>query len=136
MGCMGNSTKDGKIENNEVEEDKLIIEYQIKEDQNKINIFGQKFVENNKNKCKIIVEGKEFDLKEKFNLTNCKKEDNKLTITLKGINSVTNLDYMFCKCTNLSNLPDISKWNTKNVTSMEGMFSDCINLLYLPDISN
>ena len=120
---MGNSTKDGKITNNEVEEeDKLIIEYQIKEDQNEINIFGQKFVENNKNKCKIIVEGKEFDLEEKFNLTNYKKEDNKLTITLKGINNVTNLGYMFCKCTNLSDLPNISKWNTKNVTSMDVCF--------------
>ena len=42
---------------------------------------------------------------------------------------------MFCKCTNLSNLPDISKWDTSNVTKMSFMFSKCSKLTSLPDIS-
>ena len=35
--------------------------YDIKE-KNSINIFGSKFVENNKNKCKMIIDNKEYKL--------------------------------------------------------------------------
>jgi len=32
---------------------------------------------------------------------------------------------MFCKCSLLTSLPDISKWNTSNVTNKKGMFGGC-----------
>ena len=42
---------------------------------------------------------------------------------------------MFCECSLLSSLPDISKWDTSNVTNMSGMFNACESLSSLPDIS-
>ena len=41
---------------------------------------------------------------------------------------------MFCNCTSLSIIPDISKWNTSNVTNMSCMFYNCSSLLSLPDL--
>ena len=58
-----------------------------------------------------------------------------LEIKLKGINNITNMGYMFCGCSNLSNLPDISKWNTNNITDICYMFNGCSSLSSLPDIS-
>ena len=40
----------------------ISIKYLIKKDDKKINIFGKKFVENNKDKCKYIYENKEYEL--------------------------------------------------------------------------
>ena len=35
------------------------------------------------------------------------------------------MSYMFCNCSSLSCLPDISKWNTSKVTNMSYMFFNC-----------
>ena len=98
-----------------------------------INIFGSEFVKNNKNNCKMIIDNKEYDLEEKFNIKNC--NNNILNIKLKGIDNITNMSYMFKWCSSLSSLPDISKWNTDNVTNMSYMFYGCESLISLPDIS-
>ena len=42
---------------------------------------------------------------------------------------------IFCECSSLSSLPDISNWNINNVTYMSGIFYGCSSLLSLPDIS-
>ena len=42
---------------------------------------------------------------------------------------------MFCGCSSLSSLPDISNWNTNNVINMSSMFRGCSSLSSLPDIS-
>ena len=99
-----------------------------KKDNNIITIFGYKFVERNKNNCKLIIEGKEEDLKEKINLLN----KDMIEIKLKGITNVTDMSYMFYECSSLSSLPDISKWNTSNVTDMGGMFTGCKDSLIIP----
>jgi len=36
--------------------------------ENIINIFGSKFVEKNRNLCKIIIDNKEYELTEKYNI--------------------------------------------------------------------
>ena len=43
--------------------------------------------------------------------------------------NVTNMSYMFYKCSSLISLPNISKWNTKNDNNMNYIFSECFNLL-------
>ena len=103
------------------------------ENEENIRIFGHEFVENNKNKCKMIIDNKEYEITENYNITNY--NNNKLEIKLKGIDNVTNMSYMFSRCSSLSSLPDISKWNTSNVTDMSGMFVGCSSLSSLPDIS-
>ena len=42
---------------------------------------------------------------------------------------------LFCDCSSLSILPDISKWDTNNVINMSLMFCNCNNLLSLPDLA-
>ena len=106
--------------------------YEIKKG-NYINIFGSKFVENNKNICKIIIDKKKSEITEKYNIKN--NNNNKVKIILKGIDNVNDMSYMFSGCSSLSSLPNISKWNTNNVTYMNKMFYGCSSLSSLPDIS-
>ena len=115
--------------------DEINIKYKIEEKDKAIKLFGSSFVENNKKNCKLIINGKEKELKEMYNfgLFNTKKDF--LEIKLKGITDITNMSWIFCRCSSLSSLPDISKWNTSNVTNMSGMFLGCSSLSSLPDIS-
>ena len=100
--------------------------------EDKIKIFDEDFIKNNKDKCKIIYEEKEYNLTEYFNAKNI----NKLEIKLKGINKVTNMKGMFYKCKLLESLPDISNWNTDNIIDMSFLFFGCSNLKSLSNISN
>jgi surface protein len=118
--------------------DEITIIYQIiKELDTKINIFGKTFVENNKDKCKIIINGKEQELVECLDnqnysdIFNFKGKYTEISIKLKGINKITNASYMFKNCVALIALPDLGKWDTSKVTSMEGMFGDCWTLIYI-----
>ena len=125
----------------------------------RIKIFGTYFVNNNRNKCTIIYQGKNYDLNEEFIFY--ESNDNLLEITLIGINNITDMScmfegsslfkldgisdlntsniidmsYLFSGCSSLKILPDISNWNTRNVTDLSYMFSGCKSLEYLPDIS-
>ena len=110
----------------------IYIIYDIKEG-NKIKIFGEEFVKNNKNICKMIIDNKEYEIAERYNIKS--KKINKLKIKLGGINNVNNMSYMYFECSSLLSLPDISNWNTNNVNNMSGMFSYCLFLSSLPDIS-
>ena len=67
----------------------IIIKYR-KNDEFEIQIFGQNFVNNNKDKCKIIYEGKEYDLKQNLNVQMIKMKQK-----LKIIKIITNLADMF-----------------------------------------
>ena len=93
----------------------------------KRRIFGEKFVENNKDKCIMIINDKEYILSTDINKAIIKNES--FEIKLKEIETITDMSYMFSNC---ENLPDISKWDTFNVKNMSYMFSNCENL---PDIS-
>ena len=99
----------------------------------KIRIFGKNFVKNNKDKCKIIIDGKEYELMEGFNINNKIKIE--IEIKLIGIHNITDMSYMFNGCSSLSKLPDISKWDTNKVTNMRAMFIGCSSLSNLTDIS-
>ena len=79
-------------------------EYDVYEgDKKNIRIFGDIFVDNNKNICKMIIDNKELDITGKYNIENYK--NNKLEIKLKGINNVTNMSNIFSGCSSLSSLP-------------------------------
>jgi len=104
-----------------------------KEKGNEINIFGYEFIKKNKNKCKMIIDNMEYEITNKYNIENYKY--NKLNIKLKLIDKISDMSSMFCGCSSLSSLPDISKCNTNNVKDMSGMFFGCSSLSSLPDIS-
>ena len=108
--------------------------YNINREENTINIFGTDFVKNNKDKCKMFIEGKEYEIRKKFDITNYDKE--KLEIKLKGINKVTDMSCMFSGCSTLISIENFTNLNTSKVTNMNSMFSGCSSLLTIPDISN
>ena len=118
----------------EKEDEKEII-YKPNKDGN-VRIFGYDFVLNNKQKCKIIYNNKEYELKEYINDID-KNYNNKddIKIKIKGIENVTNMKGMFSGCNTLSSLPDLSELNTSKVKNMSEMFSGCKTLSSLPDIS-
>ena len=112
--------------------DKIIIRYKINKNEKEIKIFDNKFINNNRNKCKILYEEKEYEIKERWNIDDTIKNEI-LEIKLKGIKNPNDLSYMFYGCSNLLSLPDISKLNTNNVTNMACIFRGCSNLSDLSD---
>ena len=167
--------------------DEILLKYKIDNDKPKIRIFGHTFFNNNKDKLSFICENKSYELNEFFSLSDLNEEKEFLEIHLKGIKNVVNwsnmfkdcslllsikdnysmdnidvtdMSYMFSRCSKLENidihcktnkvtnmssmfsccsslitLPDISKWNIDNVTDMSSMFCSCSSLKTLPDIS-
>ena len=113
----------------------ITIIYRINKNDKKIRIFGENFVHNNKNNCKILCDGNEYEITEYFDVSKINKNQNKLEIKLRIINNLVNFSYMFSRCSSLLYLPDISKFNTFNINNMIDMFYGCSSLLFLPDIS-
>ena len=96
-----------------------------------IKIFGNDFVKNNKELCKIKYNGIKYRLEESFKV---KSDKNEIEIQLRGINNISNASCMFRNCNSLLSIPDILKWNTINVKNMSQMFENC-NSIILPDLS-
>ena len=94
-------------------------EMHILEKEYTINIFGKEFLKNNKNICKMIIDYKEYELSEKFNFKYYNKDI--LEIKLKGIDNITDMSFMFYRCTSLLYISEYSKWNTDNVTNISYM---------------
>ena len=118
--------------------DKFILRYNIDKHyvkDNKIKIFGEKFVKNNESNCKILCIGQTYNLVDSFDISNGNKENNMLEFELEGINNITNASYMFYECNCLSPLSQISGWDTSKITNMEALFSNCASCTSLPDIS-
>ena len=114
----------------------ITLKYKVNPLDNKISIFGKKFVENNKNNCYMIIDGNRLELKEELDIKIDIKENTKeLIIKLAGLNKITDISYLFEKCECLIEAPNISKINTKKITNMSSMFKHCSNLESLPDIS-
>ena len=128
------------------ENKKLIKEYNIKFKKEGINeitaiynsqknmyIFGNGFVENNKDNCVIIYKGKEYKLQSYFDFEDISNQ--KITLKLRGIYNIKNIQGIFCDCSNLIELPDIHLINTENFTDFSFLFYWCDSLKSLPDIS-
>ena len=110
--------------------DEIKIIYKVKDKE--VKLFDEYFVKRNKNNCKLIIDGKEQELKEKYSFGIFSSKKDIFEIKLKGITNITNMSEMFRGCESLSSLPDISKWNTSNVTDMWRMFYGCNESLKIP----
>ena len=133
---INNELKEYKESN--VNDNFITVKYKV-ENNKKIKIFGEDFVANNKNFCKLIINEKEFDLMTFYNIENLENEklnDDILEIKLKGINRVTNMSQLFYECSSLFFLPDISNWNTSKVINMSHLFFECRSLSFISDLSN
>jgi surface protein len=149
-----------KIES--INDNEIFLRYKINNDSdNKIKLFGKKFVELNKKSCRIIIDTKEYqicshwdknkidqnkkilEVKLKINkplstvkdmFSNC---DSLITFADNNLNTskVIDTSYMFYECKQLFELSDISKWDTSKITDMNSMFKGCEQLSKIPNIS-
>ena len=115
--------------------DEIKIIYNINRRKLKIKLFDIHFINNNKDKCYLIIEEKKYDLIEYLLIKDIKTKGKNIEIKLKGFNRISDMSYMFYDCSSIFSLPNISKWNTSNITNMSYMFSNCSFLFSLPDIS-
>ena len=147
---------------NNLYNDEITIKYKIDRNKKKLIIFGNEFVKNNKDNCKLLINNNLTDLTSFLDLNSYNIENDFLEIKLRifddlkdlshmffGCSSllslpdfselktdnITKMNHLFMKCESLSLLSDISKWNTSNVTDMSYMFYDCKSLSELPNIS-
>ena len=123
----------------------ITIRYKIGEKKldRKVKLFDPIFVENNKDKVTVVINGKEKELSAYYQNLEDKDEiivtlSQKTTKTDRGdvVNRekyITDMSYMFNNCKYFDSV-DFSKWKTENITSMEAMFQLC-NFDKAPNIS-
>ena len=105
-------------------------------EEGKYNIFGDKFVKNNKNNIDLIINGIKNNLIQKYKLG---KGINKIELIIK--NKITNLEYMFYECNCLINIDGLKYLDTKDINNFENIFYECsllsdINALKYWNVSN
>ena len=96
-----------------------------------IRLFGKNFVEKNKDKCRMLIAGKEYEVKEmmkkeEFGEYGIKENDGVLEVRLKG-KEIYDMSYMFCDCKSLIKV-DLSSFNTRDIEDMTNMFFGCESL--------
>ena len=122
----------------------ITIKYKVKIHDEKIKIFGKKFVENNKKNFKIELINNQiknyFDLDE-FQIVNEKmRKDGYVEIRLIAINPIKNMSFMFGKASydeppvRIQEIVEFKNWSTKDVTNMSKLFCECNELISLPDL--
>jgi len=124
-----------QIYNKMIIKNEISLEYQIEKEDEKIKIFGDEFVKNNKDNFYIILNEKEYKLINSFNKSDVGKSNKTFTIKLKEIETAINLNYIFNDCSNLISVENLSNWNMNNITEMKAAFSGCSSLVNLSDIS-
>ena len=82
----------------------MTIIYKIDKNKEKLKIFGDNFVKNNKNNCYLLINGKKIDLCSEINIKEEQKEN--LEIKLIETKIITDMSYMFYNCSSLQSLPD------------------------------
>ena len=120
--------------NSELNEFTII--YKMENKKNQIKIFNKKFVETNKNKCYLLVNGNKTNLCEFLQLNDALRKLDTLEIKLIEVEPMTDISSKFRDVRALLSLPDISNLNTSNITKMGFLFAQCTSLQYLPPFLN
>ena len=110
---------------------KYTLDQNLFENNQYLRLFGEKFVQKNKNNCKLSIAGKTYEIKckinqEEFENYNIKKNDEILEVQLKG-KAIEDMSSLFFLCTSLIYV-NFSSFSSKNVTNMEAMFYGCKSL--------
>ena len=119
-----------------------ILKYQLNPKDNKIQIFGSEFVNNNRNYCKLKFKNNdnkyenENEIHEYYKYTKT-NENEILEIKLIMNKNISNINCFFNECSSLISISDdITYWDISNIKHMSNVFSGCSSLNSLPDISN
>ena len=102
---------------------KIILIYEKKSNEYYANnIFGKKFVDNNKGKIELKINGE----KNKLSRYGLKERENKIKIIIKD--KKTNLEYMLYKCNSLKNIEEFKFLDAKEINNFANMFNGCESL--------
>ena len=126
--------------NNGKRVNRIIAKYDIKQTDKNIKIFGKKFVENNRKKCKIYVEEIVQELRETIFVNEYMRNKRQLTIELIETEPIIDMSYLFGGdfydgCKSLISIEQLDNWNTIKVNNMSHLFNNCESLSLLPDLS-
>jgi len=105
--------------------------YKTNEYNQDTKIFNENFILNNMKRAKIIIENKQYDLKE-----NVRSAKQKFKVEIKFIDNIIELNSMFKKCKSLSSIHNFKNLNTKYLQTIYHLFCGCSSLIYIDDISN
>ena len=108
----------------------IILEYKISNNEKKIRLFGEKFFQSNKDKCKMLID---FSLKDISEFYKPKENETKLNIKLEISDDISDISYMFNECTSLVAVNDFSDLNRGNITNISYLFSGCSSLEKISD---
>ena len=130
-----NKSKKSKVEFNKNNKNEIKLMYYT-EKEGIFNIFGEKFVENNKDNIDLIINGVKQKLIIAYKL---KKGENNIKLIIK--NKIINLEFMFYKCKSLKNIDELKYLDTKHINNFSYIFSYCssltdLNGLEIWDVSN
>ena len=114
----------------------IIVEYNIKKEEEEIILLGEKFIKNNKNNIEIFFNEKKQEIKKSYKKNKYKINNDKFEVKIKIISELTDMSYMFQGCSSIISIKNIERLDTRNVKNMSYLFCDCCSLEYLPDISN
>ena len=113
----------------------------INNNTNEIELFGSQFVENNKQKCFLLINKRIMELNRLINLTNIFKkipEVNPIILDVRLIEKknqlMSDLSFMFSEISTIREI-NFNNYDTHNIKSMAHMFNNCSSLTELPDIS-
>ena len=124
--------------------ERIYLEYRPSSESNKsTKIFGDKFVEKNKNNCNLIIQGEVIELVSSINFCDYYKDiqisnlkgNLQVILVIKDYNQIIDMSYMFYEASSLVFLKYNSIFNTDKVTNMSYMFYNCTSLKSLPCIS-
>ena len=122
-----------KVKNSEI-----LLKYKVMDEKvEKIKLFGEKFIHNNKDNFYLSINNELSELNEYF-IINKKKRVKELVVKLvkREDKEFTNMSYIFHECTFLLSLEDVSKWDISRVNDMSHSFHGCSSLHNIPaDIS-
>ena len=116
--------------NNSGNKKELNFEY-VTEQEGICDIFGEKFVQNNKDNIALIINGKPNKLVDKFTLL---KGKNNIKMMIK--NELTNIEEMFRGCKTLVNINDLKYLDLKNISSIKNLFHKCESLKDIKVLEN
>ena len=112
---------------------------------NSLELFGEVFVNKNKENCFLIINEKIMELDKYIKLSDIFDNSNNfidwpIQLEVKLIEQknklMNNMSFMFYRINTLFPSSDFSKFNTINITKMNYMFYNCSSLTQIPDISN
>ena len=89
----------------------------------KTKLFCPIFINKNKDKCKIIYNGKEYKLTENFEDIENNYKPNPIKIQLRTNNSIKDISFMFCECKTLLSVKNNSKLDNSNIIIKNETFS-------------